>query len=95
MIGNIIQQNLMLGFNSRRLLKTGDRRSTQLTHMSIDPKFVELTTDVVRIILQHTKCENDGREGHKKKQEWTTRLRTAYPISIAAAVVEVSRTKWI
>ena len=29
----------------------GDRCSTQLAKMSIDPKFVELTADAVRIIL--------------------------------------------
>ena len=41
---------LMLGSDSWNLLKTGDRCSTQLAKMSIDPKFVELTADVVIII---------------------------------------------
>ena len=31
--------------------KTGDRCSTQLAKMSIEPTFVKLTADVVRIIL--------------------------------------------
>ena len=32
------------------LLKTGDRCTTQLAKMSINPKLVELTADVVRIM---------------------------------------------
>ena len=32
------------------LLKTDDRCITQLAKMSIDPKFVDLTADVVRTI---------------------------------------------
>ena len=51
MIGNIIQCHLILSFDLRNLLKTGDRYSAQLAQMSVDPKFVELTADVVRIIL--------------------------------------------
>ena len=34
--------------------KTSDRGSTQLAKLSVDPKFVELTADVVRIILLDT-----------------------------------------
>ena len=45
--GNIIQCHLMLGFDLLNLLKTGDRFSTQLAKVSIDPKVVELTADVV------------------------------------------------
>ena len=48
MIGNMIQRHLVLGFGLRRLLETSDRYSTQLAKMSIDPRFVELTGDVVR-----------------------------------------------
>ena len=35
----------------KNLLKTSDGCSTQLAKMNIDPKFVELTADVVEIIL--------------------------------------------
>ena len=35
----------------KQLVKTSDRCSTQLANMTIDPKFVELTADVVAIIL--------------------------------------------
>ena len=36
----------------KNLLKTGDRCITQLANTRIDPKTVELTADVVRIILK-------------------------------------------
>ena len=61
MVGNALQCNLTLGFDSRLLLKTGDRRSTQLAKMSIDPEFVELTADDSTIILEksHTMSTTD------------------------------------
>ena len=49
MVSNVIQCNLTLGVDSRNLLQTADRCSTQLEKMCIDPKFVELTADVVEI----------------------------------------------
>ena len=56
MIGSVTQCHLILGFDLRNLLstKTGDRfiHSAQLAEMSIDPKFVELTADVVTIIIK-------------------------------------------
>ena len=33
------------------LVKMGDRSTRQLAKMNIDPKFVQLTADVVRIML--------------------------------------------
>ena len=50
-MGNIIQCHLILRFDLRNLVKTGDRFSTQLATVSIDPKFVEPTADVVTIYL--------------------------------------------
>ena len=48
MIGNTIQCYLTSGFDLRNLLETGDRHnSAQLAKMSIDPKIVEATADVV------------------------------------------------
>ena len=44
-----VANHVMLGFYLCILLKRGDRNSTQLAKMSIDPNFVELTADVVRI----------------------------------------------
>ena len=42
-----------LGFDLLNLLKTDDRCGTQLAKMCIDPKFVELTADSVRIIIKY------------------------------------------
>ena len=49
---SIVIQCLILGFDSmKKLLQTGDRcRVRSFAKMSIDPKFVELTADAVRII---------------------------------------------
>ena len=41
----VIHRHHISGFDSRNLLKTGDRSSTQLAKMSIDPTFV--TADLV------------------------------------------------
>ena len=47
-----MQCHLMLGFDLWNLPKTGDRNnSAQNANMSVDPKFVELTADVVTIII--------------------------------------------
>ena len=51
MMGDITQCHLMLSFDLRNLLKTGDRFSTQLANISMDPKFIEFTADVVIIIV--------------------------------------------
>ena len=47
MIMNVMQFNLTLDPDSQNLLKMGDRCSTQLAKMNVDPKFVEFTADVV------------------------------------------------
>ena len=76
---NIKQCHLMLAFDSSNLPKTGDRFSTQLAKMSIDPEVVELTADVVTIFsVNRTDLQVQGAHDNKQEEKHVAPLYLVY-----------------